>query len=213
MFECTPEKPEQVGRKPRGNPNIANCRPTGPKTWCAGKPKIVCELSPPQLEEFHALLRDPRTTIVAAHRWLRERGFGISEAAVRRYHLRFDQRLQEVRHRAELAFAVSQHARQAGVSGFTEAALTRFLQLHMDMLLDTDLAQAKARDPKEWLTVARAIASATRAKVDAERDRDASARRQRRAHAARARARKRSAAAPEREDLITRVERLIEHKH
>lgn len=155
----TPASPGPAGPAAwRGNMDLAKYNTPGRvRSWNKRKLKIEQLLPPAVLAEFEDLLRDNRSTTVSALRWLRDRGFGdISVKAVKRYRLRFDARMTDVRAAAELAMAYARAARRGrGVADFSEAALLRFQQLQMQRLFD--LNKAAELSTREWTDVARAI--------------------------------------------------------
>lgn len=95
--------------------------------------KIDHELGPAESDEYHALLRDPRTTVDSAHAWLLGRGHrGISRSAVARHKCHFLRTLAEQRQATDTA---ERFARLASSGELPPAALVSGAAARAEQLL------------------------------------------------------------------------------
>ena len=127
--------------------------------------KVEQILSPEDLKEYQALLKDPRTTVKKAHAWLTARGYRVGYAAVGRHRRRFDEDVVAVRKTAMLAEHFAEASRGGGMAALSDATVARFQQVLLDRLMKLDQADdpqsPRSADfsPKEWLELARTIAA------------------------------------------------------
>jgi hypothetical protein len=97
------------------------------------------KLRPEHREPYTSFIRDPSTTVSAAHAWLLERGYSIGRKAVANHLKRQQLAILEAKSSAELARAFASVVRADGAGVLTDALLSRFEQLLMEQLFRMQL--------------------------------------------------------------------------
>lgn len=123
--------------RPRGRPAHLKT-PTGPRTWSRGFLKVDTILKPVDRADYEALLCDPKTTVLAALQWLRDRGYEVGYSAVANHFRPFLARRRELERAATAAVAFARAAGAAGDRAFPAAALARIQQIAFVRLLGQD---------------------------------------------------------------------------
>ena len=164
-------------------------------------------LQPEDREEYERMLHDPRSTNKALQRWLAERGYTVGVWAISNHRRHFLRDVQGVREAAKMANAFAGLVRVNGAGVMAEASQARYEQLFMQNLFTS--GQATHFTPKDWVEMGRAMSGIVNARRQVEEMRDEFKRRADEALRALREEEEGDEDEP-REDLVTRVERILE---
>jgi len=157
--DSTPPEPSpRRYRPPRGKDPFAGNRGKG---YGRDHYKIDSTLTPEHLQEYYALVREPRTTHDLAQRWLHERGYtDIGRTAIRHHMNRLRGRLEAVQQSAEMSYACAELARQTGTQFLADGAVARFETLLSEALFG--LKEGGKLDREQWDMLGRALTNAVK---------------------------------------------------
>ena len=147
----------------RFKPGRAPAQRRKPGDYAQGRLKVESVLSPEDRVAYHALLRNPATSVRSARRWLRERGYGkevLGTTAIRNHARSFRARLDAIRDAAEMSAACADIAREVGGPLILDGAVTRFETLLTQALIGK--RDGAGLDSAEWSMLGKALNEAGR---------------------------------------------------
>lgn len=132
--------------------------------------QVLADLSPTDVDDYQAMLRQPATTIDNLLDWLDERGFSVSRGAVWKHRRNFDEQTESLRRSAEMARAFVDVAKTESIESISDAALFRMSQVLMEQSMQLD-AEGDL-NPKDLVNMTKAIRNLIGGKREVEDLRD-----------------------------------------